>query len=140
MLPQPREQSIVDAERVDGQSPRVCERCFLRIRERAALEIEQRLQLILTCSMPRSLRGVRAVSILAAVQARDERRDQLLRADRHRSGIRDGIHVSDHRLQDLGPVRVDAEHVRDVSARSTDLRVELLNVAGDLVFREAGQT
>ena len=69
MLAKPREQSVVDRVRVERELLRVRERRFLRIGERAVLEVEQRGELFVRPAVPRSLRGVRAVSILAGVEA-----------------------------------------------------------------------
>jgi hypothetical protein len=65
----PREQGVVDAVGVERQLLRIRERRLLRVGERAALEVEERLEVLLRRAMPRSLRGVRAVSILAVVEA-----------------------------------------------------------------------
>jgi len=53
-----REQRVVDAEGIDRQLLRVGQRRFLFLIERTALEIEDLLELLIGCPMPRSLRGV----------------------------------------------------------------------------------
>jgi hypothetical protein len=65
----PREERVVDAIGVDGQLLRVCERRLFLLIERSALEIENRLELSVRRAVPRSLRGVGRVSIVATVQA-----------------------------------------------------------------------
>ena len=137
MLAQPGEQRVIDSMRVDRELLRVRERRLFFVVEWPALEVEDLLELRVRRSMPRSLRGVRRVSIVAAVQPRHERRDELLRPHRHRPRVRDRIHVRDHRFQDLGPMRVDAEHVRHVAARLADVRIQLANVLGHLRFVES---
>ena len=64
--------------------------------------------------MPRSLRGVRAVSIVTGVDPGNERRHQLFGPHRDGAGVRNGVHVRGHRLKNLRPMRVDPEHVRNV--------------------------
>ncbi len=67
MMPKTREQFLVDGVRVDRELLRVRERGPLGIGEAVILEVGQTLQLLVGRSMPRSLRGVRAVSIFASV-------------------------------------------------------------------------
>jgi hypothetical protein len=74
-----REQLIVHAVRIERQLLRVRQRRFLRFAERTILEVFERGQVLLAGSEPRSLRGVRAVSIFAVVDPRDESRHELLR-------------------------------------------------------------
>ena len=69
MRAEPREQSVVDCVRVERELLRIGERSFLGVGERAVLEIEERVELLAGRAVPRSLRGVRAVSILAGVEA-----------------------------------------------------------------------
>jgi hypothetical protein len=58
MLAEPREHRVIDPMRVDGQLLRIRQcRLFLLI-ERAALEIENVLELCIRRAVPRSLRGV----------------------------------------------------------------------------------
>jgi hypothetical protein len=66
---EPREQRVVDGVRVERELFRIRQRRLLRVRERAVLEVEQRRELLLRRAVPRSLRGVRAVSILAVIEA-----------------------------------------------------------------------
>jgi hypothetical protein len=58
MLAQPREHRVVDPMRVDGQLLRVRQRRLLLLIERAALEIENLLELGVRRAEPRSLRGM----------------------------------------------------------------------------------
>jgi hypothetical protein len=58
MLAEARKELVADAMRVDGELLRVSERRLLRVAERTALEVEQLLKLVVTGSVPRSLRGV----------------------------------------------------------------------------------
>jgi hypothetical protein len=134
VVPEPREERVVDAMRIECELPGVRERGLLLLLERTALEFEQALELLFGRTVPRSLRGMRARSVLASIDSRYQRRHELLRSHRDRARVRDRIHVRDHRLQDLRAVRVDAEHVRHVAALRADLRVELADLARDFVF------
>jgi hypothetical protein len=67
MRAQPREQTLADQMRIECQLLRVRQRCFLSFAERTILKIEKALQLFLGRTVPRSLRGMRAISILAPV-------------------------------------------------------------------------
>lgn len=96
VLAQTLEHRIIDFMRVERELPRVRKRRFFFFVERSVLEIDQGLQLLLRRPMTRSLRGVGAVSILAAVDARDERGHELLRADGDRAGVGDGVEVRQH--------------------------------------------
>jgi hypothetical protein len=69
VLAEPREERVADAVRVERQLLRVRERRLLRVAEGSVLEVDQRIDLLVRRAVPRSLRGVRAVSILAVVDA-----------------------------------------------------------------------
>ncbi len=140
MRAEPREQRVVDGVRIERELLRVGERGFLRVAERAVLEIDERVELLVRRAVPRSLRGVRAVSILANVETRHERRHELLRPHRHGAGGRDRVEVRDHRREDLGTMRVDAEHVRHVAALLADLDELRADFGSDFVFGELAQT
>lgn len=58
VLLHPLEQGIVDCMGVDGQLLRPGQRRLLRFAERTLFEVQQRRQLALPRSVPRSLRGV----------------------------------------------------------------------------------
>jgi len=139
MRAEPREQSVVDGVRVERKLLRVRERRFFRIRERAVLEVEQRRELLVRPAVPRNLRGVRAVSILAVVQTRDERGHELFRPHRNAARVRDRVQVRDHRGEDLRTVGVDAEHVRHVAALLADVDELRADLGGDLVLAELPQ-
>jgi len=140
MRAEPREQCVVDGVGVEGELLRVRERGLLRVAERPVLEVDERRELLVRRAVPRSLRGVRAVSILAAVEARDERGHELFRPHRDGAAVRDGVHVREHRLEDLGTMRVHAEHVRHVAALLADLDELRADLGGDLVLGELPQT
>jgi len=80
-LPEPGEHCVIDRVGLDRELSRVSKSRLFRVAERTAIEFQQRRELLLGGSMPRSLRGVRARSVFAAVDPRDERRDQLPGAD-----------------------------------------------------------
>jgi len=140
MRAEPREQSVVDGVRVEGELLRVGERGLLGVAERTVLEVEERGELLVRRAVPRSLRGVGARSILAGVEPRDERGHKLLRPHRHGAGVRDRAHVRDHRLEDLGTMGVDAVHVRHVAALLADLDKLRADLGSDFVFGELAQT
>ena len=141
MRAEPREQSVVDAVSVERELRRVGERGLFGIGERAVLEVEQSVaELLVRRAVPRSLRGVGAVSVLAAVEARDEGGHELLRPHRHGAGTRDRVEVREHRLEDLRTMRVDAEHVRHVAALLPDLGELRSDFGCDVVLGELAQT
>jgi hypothetical protein len=139
VLAQTREHRIVDFVRIERELLRIRQRRLFFLIERPVLEIEQRFDLRFLRSVPRSLRSVRAVSVFASVDARDERRHELLGANGDRARVRDCVHVRHHRLEDLGPVRVDAEHVRHIAPLRSDPLKRLADIVSDLIFRELRQ-
>lgn len=137
MPPEPCEELISDFVRIERELLCVRQGRFFGVGERPVFEVEQPAELVVRRSVPRSLRGVGAVSIRADVHSRDERRHQLLRFHRHGSTVRHRVHVRDHRLQNLRSVCIDPEHVRNVAALRSDVEIQLSDVRRHFIFRES---